>query len=135
MARGIGIAGEALGVAVRQRLSSTTAIAGVPFVLVQPAIAGTATYRLYDANAPKRFRVIRVWGVMTGAGGAGDTVVVNDGANNITNVVSVAALADQDVWDAVQIDDAQHTVDKGGSLRVVTASDALSIVYIECIWT
>ena len=135
MPRGIGIAPYQYGPAVRERAVSSTALIGPSFVIAQPTVAGTATYRVFDNNAPKQFRVIYAWGVMTGAGAAADTVVINDGATAITNTADVSTLSDQDVFDFTQINDAEHTILKNGSLRVVTASDALCIVYIECMWT
>lgn len=130
----VGIRAHSLGPVYRERAISSTATIGIPFVLVQPTVAGTATYRIYDNNAPKRFRVIYATGVMTGAGAAADTVVLNDGTNSITDTVDLSTLGDTAVFDFADINDLYHQVSKGGSLRVVTASDALCIVYIHCIW-
>ena len=130
-----GIRAWNLGRAYRDRLLQSTALVGVPFTIIQPTVAGTSTYRIYTSNAPKRFRVTRVYGYMTGAGAAADTVVVDDGTNNITNTISVALLSDTDAFDQAQINDLYNQVSKGGSLRVVTASDALVVLYIDCVWT
>lgn len=108
-------------------------VGGVPFKRGQTTVAGTTTYDLWPDGCPYAYvRVLGMSGVMTGAGGAGDTVQLQDGSGNaITEAVPVNALSDKDKWDASVIDDAYHTIKKGEKLKIVTASDALSEVYVE----
>lgn len=131
----VGIRAFSLGPAYRDRIFDTDTLVGIPFVFVVPTDATNSTYNIYSSNCPKRLRVIYVHGTMTGAGAAGDTVVVRNNTTAITNTASVAALSDQDVFDMTTINDAQYQVNKGGSLNVVTASAALCELYIHCIWT
>lgn len=124
-----------VGINTRQ-LGPHSAYFGAPvFVLEQATVAATATYKVFDKNAPSRFRIINVWGIMTGEGGVSDTVKITDGTNNITNDANVSALADTDVFDFAKIDDLYYQINKGGSLYVVTASGALCNVYIMCMKT
>lgn len=108
---------------------------GSPVLLyAKQTVAGTTTYTLFNhANQNFNFRVVNAWVVMTGAGGAGDTVKLTDGTNDITNTMSVAAAADKDVLSFSTLDDAYHTIGKGDKLQVVTASDALCLVYVEVV--
>lgn len=130
----VGIRAFSLGPAHRGRLRSSTALYGIPFTIIQPCVAATSTYTIFSSDAPKRFRVFDVTGVMTGAGGALDTVVVNNGSNAITNTIDVSALADQDTFVAAKINDTNWQVNKNGSLSVVTVSGALCTIYINCVW-
>ena len=134
MATERGIRAWSLGAVTRDRLVQSTALIGVPFTIAQPTVVGTATYNIYQSNAPRRFVVYRVYGYMTGAGAATDTVVVDNGTNNITDTISVALLSDTDAFDAAQINDANNVIQKGGSLRIVTASGALCTVFMDCAW-
>lgn len=130
----VGIRAYSLGPAHRGRLRLSTGLYGIPFVIVVPCTASTSTYTLFSSDAPKRFRVFSVNGVMTGAGGALDTVVVNNGSSAITNTIDVSALQDQDTFVAAKINDANWQVNKNGSLNVVTVSGALATLYINCLW-
>lgn len=103
----------------------------VPFVFSQTTAAGTSTYSLQVGHRHRLgdMRVIKAWGIMTGAGAAADTVKLTDGTNDITNTVDVSALADKAYFD-FNIDDAYYKLQKDDTLKVVTASDALCEVYV-----
>ena len=108
-------------------------IHGAPtFRLFKQTVAGTSSY-VVVANAAFKFRVVGVTGIMTGAGGASDTVKVTDGTNDITDTINVATLADKSVFSAATIDDAYWNISVGGDLKVETASGALAYVIIECV--
>lgn len=86
-----------------------------------------------DIILTHKTRVIDAWAVKTtAAGGAGDTVTVKNGATAITNAI-VVNVADQTVVRAGTIDDAQHVVNAGGTLRVTAAdvTDPSCIVYVK----
>jgi len=94
-------------------------------------VAGTATYTLFsDSPLPFPIRIVDVTGIMTGAGGASDTVKVTDGTNDITSTEDLSALADTDTWDISQIDDAYCDLERGDTLQVVTTSDATTRVNV-----
>lgn len=95
-------------------------------------VASTTAYTAVS-NLDRDVKVIRVWGFMTGAGGASDTVVVKNGSTAITDTIDVSALADKEVFEAATIDDAQWVVKKGGSITVTSASDALTHIFIEVV--
>lgn len=98
-------------------------------------VSTSASVSSYTAVAglDRDVKVIRVLGFMTGAGGASDTIVVKNGSTAITDTIDVSALADKDVFEAAQIDDAQYNVKKGGSINVTTASGALAELFIEVV--
>lgn len=95
-------------------------------------VASTTAYNAV-LNLTRPVKVVRVWGFMTGAGGAGDTVVVKNGSTAITETIDLSALADKEVFQATSLDDAQWLVSKDGSITVTSASDALTELFIEVI--
>jgi hypothetical protein len=78
-------------------------------------------------NFPRR--LARADAIMTGAGGAGDTVklqrVSGGSAVDITDAVDVSGKADKTFFNFGTFDDAQLDFGNGDNLRIVTASDAL----------
>ena len=130
----VGMRAYSLGVAWRDRLFVTDTTVGIPFVIRVPTDSTNSTYNVYSSNSPRRLEVIYATGTMTGAGAAADTVVINNGSNAITDTLDVSSLADTDVFDFTKISDTYYRVNKGGSLSVVTASAALCVVYIHCMW-
>lgn len=109
----------------------------VPFVYQCTNTASTTTVTCGPEQLEFPIRVIQAWGIMTGAGGAGDTVVLNKVSggvtNAITNTASVAAFSDTDQFDFSQINDANYRLTKGDKLSVTTASGALCEVYALCV--
>jgi hypothetical protein len=106
----------------------------VPFVLSVLTVAGTTEWKIYNNNCPRKMRVIKAWGYMTGAGGANDTVVVDDGTTAITDTADLSVFSDTDQFDFSQISDATNEIAKNGSLHVTTADDALCRVFVMCEW-
>lgn len=109
---------------------------GVSYMLSAQTSAGTSTYQLFPGGAPFAVKVIRVRGIMTGAGAASDTVQVQDGSSNaISNAIDVSALSEDDTFEEATIDTTYYTIQKGSNLKIVTASDALALVFVEVIRT
>ena len=131
MARGI--AARTLGPLLEDRGCTTDAKMAVPWVLEVQTVAGTTDYTLIEALL-KDCRIVRVWAIMTGAGGADDTLKVTDGTNDITDTVDLSSLGDTDLFDVGELDDAYTDIAKGGSIAVTTASDALCRVYVMGVW-
>ncbi len=105
---------------------------GVMGVVAVQTEAGTSSYQLFPGGAPFELRVTRVRGIMTGAGAALDTVVVNNNAGSaISNTIDVSALSDTDTFEEMQINDANWDIAKGQNLTVVTVSGALAYVMVE----
>jgi hypothetical protein len=84
-------------------------------ILVATLTAGN-TVTIWNANAPFKARVIDAWSVATSADAG--TWYVDDGGNAITNTVAVTAT-DKTINRAGTINDAEHDILAGGSLRVV----------------
>lgn len=106
----------------------------IPFLVRCVTVAGTSTYTLV-ASAPRSFKVINAWGIMTGAGDTSDTVKLTDGSSDITETGDVSGLSDKDLFDFTSVDDSKYEIAKGGSLKVVTASGATAEVWVLCAWT
>jgi len=87
-----------------------------------------------DVTLEHKTRVIDVWAVKVGGDGStgGDTVQVKNGANAITDAISLG-VSDKDIARASQIDDAYHEIAAGGTLRVTAAkdSDCQCVVYVQ----
>lgn len=93
--------------------------------------AGTSTYKLFSGSPlPFPIRIVEVKGYMLGAGAASDTVKLTDGTNDITSTEDLSVLADTDAWDCSQIDNAYADLERGDTLQVETASDALTRVFV-----
>lgn len=98
--------------------------------LFRQVIAGAGTINIVmDRNV----EVIKAWCIKTSLiGGAGDTVTVQNGANAITDAMSLN-VADKVVVDAGTIDDANYQITAGDQLRFVTAevTDSNCICYVK----
>lgn len=108
---------------------------GICFALAEVTVAGTSTYQLFPDGCPyTQVRVLGMYGIMSGAGAAADTVQLQDhNSNAITEAVDVSALSANDKWDASVIDRTYYDVEKGENLKIVTASGALSEVWVELV--
>jgi hypothetical protein len=85
-----------------------------------------------DVVLDHKTRVIDAWAVKTAAdGGAGDTVTVKNGATAITDAMSLNAV-DKSVVRAGTIDDAQHEIAAGGTLKITAANvtNNACVVYV-----
>lgn len=118
-----------------ERSFSSAASGGIPFVIQVATAAGTTEYRIWDKSCPRSCRIVDAWGVMTGAGGAGDTVKITDGTNDISDTVDLSSLGDNDLFAIGELDDAYVDLAEGGSLQVEAASDALVRLYVMVVWT
>lgn len=112
-------------------VADANVIGGVP-VLHRIDVADGVTGDV-DVTLTHKTRVVEAWLVKTaGAGGANDTITVKNGATAITDAMSIN-VADKVVVRAGTIDDAQHEIAAGGTLRVtrtkVTANVAC-VVYV-----
>jgi hypothetical protein len=114
------IADNALTGTVMGNVADANVIGGVP-VLHRVDIAGGAAGDT-DVTLTHKERVIDVWAVHTAAGEASDTIQVKNGANAITDAMDWSGV-DTVVVRAGQIDDAQHEIAAGGTLRVTTTDD------------
>jgi hypothetical protein len=68
-----------------------------------------------------------------GAGGAGDTALLDNGTTAITDAMDMGSVADGTVVHATTIDDAYATIAKDGSMDVTTASSAVGTMTILCV--
>ena len=85
-----------------------------------------------DVVLDHKTRVTDVHIVKTVAGGASDTVTVKNGATAITDALDLN-VADKVIVRAGTIDDAQHEIAAGGTLRVtaVKSTNPACIVYVH----
>jgi hypothetical protein len=114
--------------------ASGDASIGIPFVLT---FATTATGTTSSAAVPtgRKLRVLDAWGVMTGAGAAGDTVkLANSGGGDITEAVDLSAKADTETFRFATINDAQWEVAAAATLNCTNASDAAVTVTALCVY-
>lgn len=102
----------------------------VPFTFSVQTVAGTSDYPITSALG-YRIRVIDAWAVATAAGGAGDTVVIQNGTDNIISLNT--NVSDAVVVRAPAVSDSFHTIAPDGVLKVTSTSDATAIVYIQCV--
>lgn len=109
----------------------------VPFVYQVTMTASNSPQALGPQQLEFPIRVIQAWGIMTGAGAAADTVVLNKVSGGttsaITNTADVSAFSDTDQFDFSQINDANYRAAKGDRLSVTTVSGALCQVYALCV--
>lgn len=106
----------------------------IPFAIGKVCVAATATYNLWpDTGSPyAQVRVTGMYGIMTGAGAAADTVQLQDkNSNGITEIVNVSALSANDKWDASVIDRTYYDILGGDNIKIVTVSGALTEVWVE----
>jgi hypothetical protein len=113
-------------------VADVNAIGGVP-VLHRIDVPAGATGNV-DVTLTHKTRITDVWLVKrSAAGGGAGTIQVKNGTNAVTDAMSIN-VADQTVVRPVTIDDAQHEIAAGGTLRVArtrTAStDEACVVYV-----
>lgn len=102
------------------------------FIVEVITVAGTSSYKPYDADNPAKFRVIDAW-AYSALTGASDTVKVTDGTTDITDAMDMAI--DKDLKRAVSIDDAANEIAVDGTLEIVTASGAVCRIFVLCVHT
>lgn len=125
----IGRSGQALNLPGAVSMTGTVSVptvasgavtGGLP--LVFPLTVSSGANGDQDITVTPKIRVIKAWLVMKGAGTAGSTVTVKNGATAITEVLDVSAALDKAVVDFTSIDDAQMDIAAAGTLRVSHAS-------------
>lgn len=85
-----------------------------------------------DVVLTHKTRVVDAWLVLTGAGVATTTLQVKNGADAITDAMA-ASGSDQALVRAATINDANHEIAAGGTLRVTSATGATqpaAVVYV-----
>lgn len=101
---------------------------GVPVVL-RVDVADAASQNI-DIAMPYKVRVIYVWGVKAGgAGGAANTVKIQNVTNDITDAMSLN-INDKAQFEATTIDDAYHEIAAAANLRIVTAKTGGNCAFI-----
>lgn len=85
-----------------------------------------------DVVLEHKTRVVDAWVVLRGAGVASSVITVKNGANAITNGMA-ASGADTTVARAGTINDANHEIAAGGTLRITSSGGATqpaAVVYV-----
>ena len=112
-------------------VADANVVGGIP-ALHRIDVADAATGNV-DVVITHKTRVIDAWAVKTAdAGGAANTVQVSNGANAITDAM-VINIADQTIARAATINDANHEIAAGGTLRIArvkAGGNAACIVYV-----
>jgi hypothetical protein len=92
-------------------------------------ITATALTGDVDVAIARRSLFLDAWCVAVGAGGAADTITVKNGSTAITDAIDMN-VSDKVIVRAGTIDDAQHEIAAGGTLRVSGASAVTCEVYV-----
>lgn len=111
---------NATGVLSPPTVADAAVQGGVPIVFRLALTSGANGDQ--DIVVTPKVRVIDAWLVMKGAGTAGCLVTVKNGATAISNALDVSASLDKALVRFSAIDDAQHEISAGGTLRVSKAS-------------
>lgn len=114
------------GGAVVNPVANLNTEGGIPVVHRITAAALTGDI---DVVLTEKTRVIDAWCVAVGAGAASDTITVKNGATAITDAMDLN-IADKTIARATTIDDAQHEIAAGGTLRISGASAVTCEVYV-----
>jgi hypothetical protein len=83
-----------------------------------------------DVTLTHKTRIIDVWCVQTAAGGAGDTIIVKNGANAITDTMD-CNKSDQVITRALSLNDANWDIAAAGTLRITGASAVTCEVFVR----
>lgn len=111
---------------IAKNAANVNIIGGIPVV---HRVTCTTLTGDVDVVLTHKTRVLAVHCVATAAGGGGDTVTVGNGASAITDAMDLN-VGDKVVVRAATVDDAQHEIAAGGTLRVSGASAVNAEVYI-----
>jgi hypothetical protein len=109
-------------------VANNNPISGIPVIyrVSVPAAAGTTNVTITNQT-----RILDAWFAKTNAGGAGDTLAIQNAANRVSDLMSTN-VADQTVVRAATWDDAFYLIGAGGTLRIETtgAADVSATVYV-----
>lgn len=111
--------------------AESNVIGAIPVIHAIPIAAGALGNT--DITLTHKTRVIDAWLVLKGAGVSTTTLQVKNGTNAITNAMA-ASGSDTALVRAANIDDANHEIAAGGTLRVTSATGATqpdAIVYVS----
>lgn len=126
-----------MGVNPRELHGLSAQYGGILFMLYQTTVAGTASYRIPDVNGLVHVTpliVIGFGGIMTGNGGVGDTIQLQDsGGNAISEAIDVSALLTGDIFACSTITMQNAILAKNEGLLVVTASGATALCFANCL--
>ena len=118
-------------------VAADNVIGGIPLTFIVAIPGGAAAVK--NVLMTHKVRVLDVHAVHTaGAGEANDTIQVGNGANAITDAMDWSG-ADNVIVRAASINDANHEIAAGGSLRVTTTDNdaggdvGAGIVYVTAI--
>lgn len=101
--------------------ADSNVIGTIPLIFQIPIVGGAAGNT--DVVSTHKVRVLDAWAVHTGgAGEANDTIQVFNGANAISDAMAWSG-ADTAIVRAASINDANHEVAAGGTLRVTTTDN------------
>lgn len=119
-------------VIAQANVADANVIGGIP-VIHRIDVAAGATGDV-DVVLTHKTRVIDAWLVKrNGAGGGGGTITVKNGSTAITDDLSID-VADKAIVRATTIDDAQHEISGGGTLKITrtrtASSDETCVVYV-----
>ena len=123
------LAGILAGVAIKG-VADANVIGGIPIIHTIAIAAGALAET--DVTLTHKTRVIDAWVVLTGTGVATTTLKVQNGATTITDAMDVSG-SDKAMIRATTIDDAQHEIAAGGTLKVKTetgATQPAAVVYV-----
>lgn len=99
------------------------------FIIEALTVSGSASLKIFDANAPAAFKVLDMW-VVGEPGGSGDTVKLTDGTDDI--VAAMTVTTSDLIVRAADIDQAKVQIAANGTLELVTASAATARCFILC---
>ena len=108
---------------VRAGVSLGTMLKKATNVLVYNVTTGAASIKIFDQNAPFKFEVIDVI-IQPKHASTNGTMKLTDGTHDITDAITSAV--DKTIGRAGTIDDVYSTIEKGQTLEIVCAGDAVA---------
>jgi len=98
---------------------------GLPLIISKAFDGTAAEVHIFNANCPRKLRIVDVWIEITAAGSSATTVKLDNGTNDITDAMdcyNTGSIGDTDIVRCGEIDDAYSTLDVDETLDV-TVSD------------
>jgi len=97
--------------------------------LVQAECSVNVTTKIYDANAPFKFKVLFAWAIAT-INKTTNTWKLTDGSSDITDGIAVGG-ADKKVDIVATLDDAKYEIAKDGSLSAAPGATNTALATAE----